>query len=133
LTSADATRGLSQHEVRVHRRWLSFVAASDVYRTLADTLLLIHLLFILFMLAGGLLALRWPKLVWAHLPAALWGAVIEFAGWICPLTPLENLFRQAVGTAGYAHGFIEHYLLPTLYPHALTRESKSRGGRRCWC
>ena len=68
------------------------------------------------------LALRWPKLVWAHFPAALWGAVIEFAGWICPLTPLENFFRQAAGDADYAGGFVEHYLLPTLYPHALTRE-----------
>ena len=93
-----------------------------LYRTLADTVLLIHLLFILFVLAGGLLALRWLKLVWAHLPAALWGAVIAFAGWICPLTPLENFFRQAAGEVGYGGGFIEHYLLPTLYPHALTRE-----------
>lgn len=93
-----------------------------VYRALADAVLVIHLLFILFVLAGGLLALRWPRLAWVHLPAALWGAVIEFAGWICPLTPLENFFRQAAGDAGYADGFIEHYLLPTLYPHALTRE-----------
>ena len=65
-----------------------------LYRTLADTVLLIHLLFILFVLAGGLLALRWLKLVWAHLPAALWGAVIAFVGWICPLTPLEIFFGK---------------------------------------
>ena len=93
-----------------------------IYRTFADVVLVIHLLFILFVLAGGLLALRWPRLAWVHLPAALWGAVIEFAGWICPLTPLENFFRQAAGDADYAGGFVEHYLLPTLYPHALTRE-----------
>ena len=93
-----------------------------LYRGLADSVLVFHLLFILFVFAGGLLVLRWPKLVWAHLPAALWGAAIEFMGWICPLTPLENFFRQAAGTVGYAGGFIEHYLLPTLYPHALTRE-----------
>ena len=93
-----------------------------IYRAFADAVLVIHLLFILFVLAGGLLVLRWPKLAWAHLPAALWGAAIEFMGWICPLTPLENFFRQAAGTVGYAGGFIEHYLLPTLYPHALTRE-----------
>lgn len=93
-----------------------------LYRALGDTVLLIHLLFILFVLAGGLLALRWPKWVWVHLPAALWGAAIEFMGWICPLTPLENHFRQAAGDAGYAGGFVEHYLLPALYPHALTRE-----------
>ena len=93
-----------------------------IYRTFADVVLVIHLLFILFVLAGGLLVLRWPRLAWAHLPAVLWGAAIEFMGWICPLTPLENFFRQAAGEVGYGGGFIEHYLLPTLYPHALTRE-----------
>ena len=93
-----------------------------IYRALADAVLVIHLLFILFVLAGGLLVLRWPRLAWAHLPAVLWGAAIEFMGWICPLTPLENFFRQAAGEVGYGGGFIEHYLLPTLYPHALTRE-----------
>ena len=92
------------------------------YRILADGVLLLHLLFILFVVGGGVLLLRWPKLVWVHLPAALWGVAIEFMGWICPLTPLENFFRQAAGMVGYAGGFIEHYLLPTLYPHALTRE-----------
>lgn len=92
-----------------------------LYRTFADTVLVIHLLFIVFVLVGGLLVLRWPKLAWVHLPAALWGAVIEFAGWICPLTPLENFLRQAAGDASYGGGFIERYLLPTLYPHALTR------------
>ncbi len=92
------------------------------YHLLANAVLLLHLLFILFVVGGGLLVLRWPKMAWLHLPAALWGAAIEFAGWICPLTPLENHFRRMAGAAGYADGFIEHYLLPTLYPHALTRE-----------
>lgn len=93
-----------------------------LFRALADSVLLLHLLFIVFVLAGGLLAFRWPKLVWVHLPAVLWGAAIEVAGWICPLTPLENHFRQAAGEAGYAGGFIEHYLLAVVYPADLTRE-----------
>lgn len=93
-----------------------------LYRNLADLVLLLHLLFIVFVLAGGLLAFRWPKLVWVHLPAVLWGAAIEVAGWICPLTPLENHFRQLAGEAGYAGGFIEHYLLAVVYPADLTRE-----------
>ena len=90
------------------------------YRLLADGVLLLHLLFILFVVLGGLLLLRWPKLVWLHLPTALWGAAIEFAGWICPLTPLENALRHAAGDAGYGGGFIEHYLVPTVYPAHLT-------------
>jgi hypothetical protein len=77
--------------------------------------------FVLFVVLGGLLVLRWPRLAWLHLPAAVWGALIEFAGWICPLTPLENRLRRAGGTAGYAGGFVEHYLLPVLYPVGLTR------------
>ncbi|OGA00809.1 MAG: hypothetical protein A2Z44_04495 [Betaproteobacteria bacterium RBG_19FT_COMBO_58_11] len=93
-----------------------------LYRNLADLVLLLHLLFIVFVLAGGLLAFRWPNLVWVHLPAVLWGAAIEVAGWICPLTPLENHFRQLAGEAGYAGGFIEHYLLAAVYPAGLTRE-----------
>ena len=86
------------------------------YRLLADGVLLLHLLFILFVMLGGLLLLRWPKLVWLHLPAALWGTTIEFAGWICPLTPLENTLRRAAGDAGYSGGFIEHYLWAVIYP-----------------
>ncbi|MBT9613602.1 MAG: DUF2784 domain-containing protein [Burkholderiales bacterium] len=91
-----------------------------LYRTLADAVLVIHLLFILFVVGGGFLVLRWPKIAWAHLPVALWGAVIELAGWICPLTPLENAWRHAAGDAGYGGGFIEHYLLPAIYPAQLT-------------
>lgn len=92
------------------------------YRVLADGVLLLHLLFILFVIGGGLLVLRRPSLAWVHLPVALWGALIEFAGWICPLTPLENTLRRMAGDAGYGGGFIEHYLLPIVYPGALTRE-----------
>jgi len=72
--------------------------------------------------AGGALALRWPRAAWAHLPAAAWGAGIEFAGGVCPLTPLENRLRELAGQAGYEGGFVEHYLLAWLYPDGLTRE-----------
>ena len=91
-----------------------------LYRGLADLALLTHLLFIVFVLFGGLLALRWQWMPWVHLPAAAWGAVIEFSGWICPLTPLENSLRRAAGSAGYSGGFIEHYIVPLIYPGALT-------------
>jgi hypothetical protein len=93
-----------------------------IYSILADMVVLIHLLFIVFVVTGGLLA-RWSrKWFLVHLPAATWAAAIEFRGWICPLTPLENLLRQKAGQAGYASGFIEHYLVPIIYPAALTRE-----------
>ena len=81
-------------------------------------------LWILTAVAGGLLALRWRWVPWLHLPALGWGATVEFTGWICPLTPLENWLRAAGGEAGYAGGFIEHYLLPLLYPAALTRDTQ---------
>ncbi len=79
------------------------------------------MLFIAFVVAGAFLVLRWPRLVWVHIPCALWGAWIEVAGWICPLTPLENALRRAAGEAGYDGGFIEHYLMPIIYPAGLTR------------
>lgn len=91
------------------------------YRWLADLVLLLHLAFILFVTLGGLLVLRWPRLAWLHLPAAAWGAVIEFAGWICPLTPLEVGLRRSGGGAGYSGGFIERYLTAAIYPDGLTR------------
>jgi len=91
------------------------------YRLLADFLVLIHLGFVLFVVLGGLLVLRRPRLAWLHLPAAAWGAFIEAVGWICPLTPLENALRQHAGEAGYAGGFIEHYIIAVLYPPGLTR------------
>ena len=93
-----------------------------LYRVLADLVLVVHFLFIAFVVAGGFAAVRWPRLAWAHIPCFAWGALIEFAGWICPLTPLENDLRVASGQAGYSGGFIERYLLPIIYPGALTRE-----------
>ena len=92
-----------------------------LYRTLADAVLVFHLAFVLFVVLGGLLVLRWPKLMWVHLPAAVWGVLIEFAGWICPLTPLEKGLRRMGGEAGYEGGFIEHYVVAVLYPRGLTR------------
>lgn len=88
---------------------------------LADLVLLLHAAFILFVAAGGLLVLRWPRLAWAHLPAAAWGAAIELGGWICPLTPLENRFRRAAGEAGYGGDFIGHWVQALVYPPGLTR------------
>jgi hypothetical protein len=87
---------------------------------LADTLVVIHLFFVVFVVAGGFLLARWPKLAWLHLPAAAWGAFIEFTGGICPLTPLENHLRALAGESAYRGGFVEHYLLPILYPEDLT-------------
>ena len=93
-----------------------------IFRLLADLVVLIHLGFVIFVVVGGLLALKWRWVVWLHLPAAIWGALIEFGGWICPLTPLENWLRQEGGEEGYAGGFIQHYIMPVLYPDGLTRE-----------
>lgn len=93
-----------------------------IYRLLADATVVAHLAFVLFVVGGGLLVLRWPRLAWLHLPAAIWGAFIEFAGWICPLTPLENWLRRRGGEQGYDVSFVEHYLIPVLYPEALSRE-----------
>jgi hypothetical protein len=92
-----------------------------VYRILADLVVGVHALFVVFVVAVGLLALRWPWAAAAHLPAAVWGTLIEFRGWICPLTPLEKSLRASAGQAGYEGGFIDHYLLPVLYPSGLTQ------------
>ena len=89
---------------------------------LAGAVLVLHLLFIAFVVAGAALLWRWPRLAWLHVPAVLWGAYAELSGTICPLTPLENRLRALAGEAGYTQGFIEHYLLPLIYPAALTRE-----------
>ena len=89
---------------------------------LADGVLLIHLLFIAFAVGGGWLALRWRWMPLLHVPALAWGVTVEFTGWTCPLTPLENALRRAGGAAAYTESFIEHYLLPLIYPVALTRE-----------
>ena len=92
-----------------------------LYRIAADAVLAVHFAFVLFVVLGGLLVLRRPRLAWLHVPAVAWAAVVEFSGGICPLTPLENALRQASGGAGYAGDFLEHYLVAVLYPEALTR------------
>lgn len=95
-----------------------------LYRVAADGVLFVHFAFVLFVVLGGLLVLRWPKLVWVHVPAALWGVLIEIGGWICPLTPLEVALRRAAGESGYAGDFIEHYVVALLYPDGLTHETQ---------
>ena len=90
------------------------------YNLLADVVVLIHLAFVLFAVLGALLIIRWRKVLWLHLPAAVWAAWIEFSGKICPLTPLENWLRMQGGGSGYAGGFVGHYLMPILYPSGLT-------------
>jgi hypothetical protein len=87
----------------------------------ADAVVLLHFAFVLFVGAGGLLVLRWRWLGWLHVPAAAWGVLVELAGWTCPLTPLENRLRAAAGEAAYDAGFVEHYILPLLYPADFTR------------
>jgi hypothetical protein len=91
---------------------------------LADVVLVLHAAFVLFVALGGLLALRWPRAAWVHLPAAAWGVLVEFAGWICPLTPLENELRARAARPVYEGDFIGRYLLPVLYPEGLTRETQ---------
>jgi hypothetical protein len=95
--------------------------AMNFHGLLADAVVVVHFGFVLFVLFGGLLVLRWRRVMWLHLPAAAWGALIEFAGWICPLTPLEKWLRRQGNLGGYEGGFVEHYILPVLYPQALTR------------
>ncbi|HXI02810.1 MAG TPA: DUF2784 domain-containing protein, partial [Candidatus Saccharimonadales bacterium] len=92
-----------------------------VTRVLADALFLVHLAFILFVVCGGLLALRWRRVAWLHVPAVLWGAFVELTGTICPLTPWESALRRAAGGSGLSGDFIEHYLVPVVYPAGLTR------------
>lgn len=93
-----------------------------LYRAAADATLLVHLAFVLFVVLGGFLVLRWRRVAWLHLPAALWGAYVELTGRICPLTPLEVSLRKQGGEAGYEGGFIEHYVEAWIYPEGLTRE-----------
>ena len=92
-----------------------------ILRLSADLVVLLHFAFVVFVVGGGVVVLRWPRWAWLHLPAAIWGALIELTGRICPLTPLENRLRMAAGETGYAGGFVEHYLIPVIYPDGLTR------------
>ena len=95
-----------------------------IYRWLADGVVLLHGAFVAFVMLGAFLALRWRRLVWLHVPVAIWGVFIEYAGWICPLTPLEKHLRARAGQSGYSGDFIEHYLLRALYPNGLTRTTQ---------
>ena len=92
------------------------------YRILADIVVVVHFSFVLFVLFGGILALKWKRLVWLHVPAFLWGSLIEFLGWLCPLTHLEYWLTEKAGAVPYQSGFIEYYIVPLLYPAVLTRE-----------
>ena len=94
------------------------------YSLLADLVIVVHFGFVLFAVLGGLLALRWPRCLWLHAPAVLWGAWIALAGTTCPLTPLENHLRSVGGEAGYASGFLDHYVVPILYPPGLSRSAQ---------
>lgn len=89
------------------------------YRFLADLVVLLHLAFVAFVVLGGLLVLRWPKVAWVHLPMAAWGAFVELYLHYCPLTPLENWLRERGGLDTYGSGFIDHYIVPVIYPPGL--------------
>jgi acyl-coenzyme A thioesterase PaaI-like protein len=91
------------------------------YSVAAGAVVVVHIAFVIFAAAGGLLVLRWRRIAWVHLPVAAWGALIEFGGWVCPLTPLEQRLWEQAGRQGYEGGFIDHYLVPALYPTGLTR------------
>lgn len=93
-------------------------------RIAADTVLLLHLTFVLLVAIGALLVLRWPRIAWLHIPASAWGVYVELSGRLCPLTTLENKLRAAAGDEGYAGSFIDHYLTPVIYPPGLTRSAQ---------
>jgi hypothetical protein len=94
------------------------------YHALADLVLIVHLAFVIYVVLGGFLVLKWRSLAWLHVPAFLWGALIEFAGWVCPLTYLENWLREKSGGAAYRTDFIEHYIVALLYPASLSRSTQ---------
>jgi hypothetical protein len=98
--------------------------AVSVFRVAADLVVALHAAFALFVALGALLAFRWRRVMWAHVPAAAWGVLIEFSGWVCPLTPLENALRLRAGEAAYSGDFIQHYVVPALYPANLTHETQ---------
>lgn len=93
-----------------------------LYQIAADFVIFLHFAFIAFVLAGGLLVYKWRWIIWFHIPAALWGSMVVIARWICPLTPIENMFRQASGVEAYSSSFIEHYLVPVIYPTGLNHK-----------
>jgi len=93
-----------------------------IYSILAELVVFLHFLFIVFAVSGAILALKWRWIIYVHLLCAAWASLIMMVGWICPLTPLENSLRRSAGEAGYTDGFIDHYLMPIIYPAGLTRE-----------
>jgi len=93
-----------------------------LFQLAADFIIILHFTFIVFVLVGGILVLKWRWLIWLHLPAVIWGVLISFMGWICPLTPLENMLRQAGGGKVYLTGFIEQYIVPLIYPSGFNHE-----------
>jgi hypothetical protein len=96
----------------------------SLYGFFAGVVIVMHFLFIAFVATGGLLVWRWPRLAWLHIPAAIWGVVVEMTGWFCPLTPLENHLRQLAGGSSYSGGFVEQYLIPVIYPANLTASTQ---------
>ena len=94
------------------------------YRIAADGVVVIHLGFILFVFLGALTLFRWPWMIWVHVPAAVWGGLVELIGAPCPLTPLENHLRRVGNSEAYSGGFIDHYIMPIVYPPGLTRETQ---------
>lgn len=97
------------------------IVSPDLFRWLGDAVVIVHVAFVLFVVFGGLLVLRWRRLAWLHIPAVAWGAAVEFADWICPLTLLENMLQERAGLEAYRGDFIARYVLPVLYPDRLTR------------
>lgn len=95
-----------------------------LYRIAADGVVVIHLVFILFVILGGLMLFRWPWMIWIHVPTAVWGGLVELFGAPCPLTPLENHLRQAGNAEAYRGGFIDYYIMPIVYPPGLTRQTQ---------
>jgi hypothetical protein len=111
----------------IHERLQSAAGSWDdsiVFGLLADAVLVTHFAFVLFVGFGGLLVLKWEKIAWLHLPAVCWGVAIEFAGWICPLTPVENSLRQRAGETAYEGDFIARHLMWLVYPEGLTRRTQ---------
>jgi len=104
-----------------------------IYGMLANVVVVVHAAFVLFAVFGGFLVLRWRRLAWFHIPAVLWAALVELADWFCPLTPLENWFRQHAGITSYRSDFIEYYIMAVLYPEALTREIQVALGLAVLC
>ncbi|MES2091169.1 MAG: DUF2784 domain-containing protein [Pseudomonadota bacterium] len=100
------------------------MSRAPLHRLVPHTVMLLHLLFVLFVVAGAGLIFVWPSIAWVHIPAVLWGAYVEFANKACPLTQIENRLRRRAGQATYSDGFISHYVFPVLCPTELTARAK---------